>query len=85
MLLKFWQSGWVKFVLSCIIVYLMVGGMISGELTIFWFLIHTLCLSYLLMSQRSILSERWNEYIEEIRDELDDDDDDDEPGPNRWV
>jgi len=79
MLLKFWQSGWVKFVLSCIIVYLMVGGMISGELTIFWFLIHTLCLSYLLMSQRSILSKKWDE----IRDELDDDD---EPSdPNKWV
>ena len=54
MMLKFMQSRWIKFVLSAIIVFIMTKEMISGGLTVFWFLIYTLSLAYLFSTIKNI-------------------------------
>jgi len=90
MLLKLFRSGWVKFLLSCAIIYTMINQMISGELSAFWFLIMTLSLSYLLISQKTILTNRWN--VDDVQRDVEDEDkkapkdkDDDDHPPMGWA
>lgn len=54
MLLQFMTSGLLKFVICCIIIYVMITKMTSGELTTFWFLINTLALAVLVGSHKNI-------------------------------
>jgi len=70
----------------------MVEEMISGEMTLFWLFIWTLCLTILLISQKNMLREKWDGYVEGIHQDIEDeerqddqDDDEDPPPPMRWV
>ena len=93
MFLKLFRSVWVKFLLSCAIIYFMVEEMISGELTFFWFLIMTLSLAYLLMSQTNMVTSRWGSYVDDVRRDVEHEeeeeekkkDDDDHQGPIGWA
>jgi len=93
MLLRFWQSGWIKFLLSCIIIWSLLTDIMSGEITVFWFLIMTLSLAYLLISQKTILTNRWGGYVDDVRSEIKeedekkkkDEDDNEPPGPIGWA
>ena len=54
MISQFLTSGLIKLVICCIIIYIMITKMISGELTTFWFLLNTLALAILVGSHKNI-------------------------------